>query len=283
MVGASETCERSMTASVKLAGPDWELRTTMSVPQGPMRLGELLPLVQSFGDAVAASATKAAEGQGEKVSCKKGCGACCRQLVPIAEVEARRLAQVVRELPEPRRAAVRARFAAARRRLEEAGLLAKLLRRHDEWSEDEVQSFGLTYFHQGIPCPFLEAESCSIHADRPLVCREYLVTSPAEHCVRPTPETIERVRMPFKVWTALALFDGVPAERRLIRWVPLVLAPEWAEAHPEEPEARPGPDLLAQFFEHVTRQKVPPVGQVPSPIHELPVSTSAAEKPGEPS
>jgi len=35
----------SVSATVALAGPDWELRTTMSVPKEPMRLGELLPLV----------------------------------------------------------------------------------------------------------------------------------------------------------------------------------------------------------------------------------------------
>ena len=52
----------SVTAHVKLAGSDWDLRTTMSVPKGPVRLAELLPPVQSFGDAVVASAAKVAEG-----------------------------------------------------------------------------------------------------------------------------------------------------------------------------------------------------------------------------
>ncbi len=43
------------------------------------------------------------------------------------------------------------------------------------------------YFHLGIACPFLEDESCSIHADRPISCREYLVTSPAVNCADPKP------------------------------------------------------------------------------------------------
>ena len=43
------TCPREMvTVTLQMAGPDWELRTTMSVPAGPTRLGELLPLVHSF-------------------------------------------------------------------------------------------------------------------------------------------------------------------------------------------------------------------------------------------
>ena len=45
-------------------------------------------------------------------------------------------------------------------------------------------------------CPFLEEESCSIHPDRPLVCREYLVTSPAELCAGPTQEGVTPVAVP---------------------------------------------------------------------------------------
>ncbi len=148
-------------------------------------------------------------------------------------------------------------------------------------AEGEGMGVGMSYFDQGIPCPFLEEESCSIYGERPLVCREYLVTSPAEHCARPRAETVKRVKMPLKVWTAVAAFDEVPPGARFIRWVPLILAPEWAEAHPEEPAARPGPELLSQFFEHVTGQKAPPVVGAPSPVHE--VSACRAAAPGEPS
>ena len=166
------------------------------MPAGPTRLRQLLPLVQSFADAVVEGAAKGAEEQGLKISCKKGCGACCRQAVPISEVEARRIRDVVNELPEPRRSQVRARFAEARRRLAEAGLLDDLLHPGD-WALRGNASFSLKYFYLGIPCPFLEEESCSIYADRPLTCREYLVTTPAENCARLGPESeIGRLKMP---------------------------------------------------------------------------------------
>src|SRR5262249_44693347 len=137
------------------------------------------------------------------ISCKAGCGACCRQLVPISEVEARNIGELVNSLPEPRRSQICARFAEARHRLEKAGLLEKLL--HPEnWPKDERQATGTWYFEQGIACPFLEKESCSIYADRPIACREYLVTSPAEHCAHPSAETVRCVKMPLKFGTALA-------------------------------------------------------------------------------
>lgn len=239
------------TVTVRLGGPDWELQTKVSVPTGPTRLRQLLPMAQSFADAVVGASVTATEEQGQNISCKKGCGACCRQLVPIAETEARHIRDVIEALPEPRRTEIRARFAEARRRLETAGLLEKLLHTDLQWAEGESVSFGLQYFHQGIPCPFLEEESCSIYADRPIACREYLVTSPAENCARPTAETVQGIKLPLKVWTAVARFDKTPPSARFIRWVPLILAPEWAEAHAEEPPPHPGTELLQELFEYI--------------------------------
>lgn len=245
-----------VSANVRLAGPDWELRTAMSVPAGPTRLDELLPLMQTFADAVVDSVGKEVEARGGKISCKNGCGACCRQLVPLAEAEARQLHSLVERLSEPRRSAVRARFAEACSRLEAADLLDKL-QCPAVWSDGDGRSIGLAYFHLGIPCPFLEEESCSIYADRPLGCREYLVTSPAGDCARPTSESVACVPLPFKVWTAVARFDDVAPAARFIRWVPLILALDWAEAHPDDTTLRPGPELLREFFDHVTEKESP--------------------------
>jgi len=258
MTDDRHSSSEAVTVEVALSGPDWQLQTRMAVPTGPTRLRQLLPLIQVFTDAVVDSAVQVAEEQGHTVSCKKGCGACCRQLVPISEVEARHIGALVDGLPEPRRSAIRSRFAEAHRRLEEAGMLEEL--RHPEhWTDGQGRSLGLQYFRQGIPCPFLEEESCSIYADRPLACREYLVTSPAEHCASPTAVTVQCVKLPLKVWTAVARFDPVPPSVRCIRWVPLILAPAWAPAHSDEPTARPGPEVLRELFDHLTSPKAAPV------------------------
>jgi Fe-S-cluster containining protein len=251
----------AVTAEVNMMIGTRRLQAKMSVPAGPTRLMELLPIAQNLANAVVAAAVEDVVEQGETVSCKKGCGACCRQLVPISQVEARRIRDLVQELPEPRRSQIRARFAEAREALRKSGLLEQLEAR-ERWAPDGVETIGVDYFRLGIACPFLEDESCSIHADRPVTCREYLVTSPAEHCARPTRESVQTVRIPLKVWTAVARFDKLPPGERFIRWVPLILAPEWADAHPEETPPRPGPELLKELFEHLSGEKVPapPVG-----------------------
>src|SRR5438132_7183292 len=228
----------SITAEVVLGSADWQMQAKLTVPAGRTHLRTLLPMVQALTDSVVGAAVKTTEEQGQTISCQKGCGACCRQLVPIAEVEARRIREVVDEMPEPRRSTVLARFAQARDRLHDAGLLDKLSQ-PSLLAEGELRSIGLDYFRQGIPCPFLEEESCSIYADRPLACREYLVTSPAEHCADPSPEAVRCVKLPLRIWPGLARMDKVPEGAKYIRWVPLILAPEWAAAHSEEPLGKP--------------------------------------------
>ena len=251
--------EPFVTAHVRLRGEDWQLEADVTVPRGPVSLRQALPMVQALADRVVAAGVETAEAKGEHISCTKGCGACCRQLVPIAEVEARNIHDVVEALPEPRRSEVKARFAVARQRLSESGVLIQLEQR-GQWAEGSSREIGIAYFQLGIACPFLEEESCSIYADRPVACREYLVTSPVAECARPTPEAIRMVKMPMKVWSALARFDPVPPGARAIRWVPLVLAPEWADTHPDEAKEQPGPEMLRQLFDYLTKNRGPEPG-----------------------
>jgi Fe-S-cluster containining protein len=247
--GAATGSAPTATANIQLAIGGQRLRLEITVPAGPSRPQDLLPVLQGLTDVVVGIAVRGVEGQGQAVSCRKGCGACCRQLVPISESEARALAQGVAAMPEPRRSRVRARFAEARERLEAAGLLDQL--RHPERVADpHVVALGLSYFGLGLACPFLEEESCSIHPDRPLSCREYLVTSPADACARPSAETVRRVPLPARVAGAARAVDR-QASASAGGWVPLVLALEWAEAHPDGPPPSPGPALLQRVFAHL--------------------------------
>jgi Fe-S-cluster containining protein len=232
------------------------LQGRIPVPTGPTRPRDFLPVFRGLAENVIDISVQRVEAEGEKVSCKKGCGACCRQLVPISETEAYQVRDLIADLPEPRRTEVRARFAEARRRLQAAGLLDKLLH-PEQFSNDQLRPVGLEYFHLGIPCPFLDEESCSIHPERPIACREYLVTSPAENCAQPTAETVRCVPLATKVSNAVSRLSLDPGAR-FVRWVPLVLAPEWADNHPDETPPRPGPDVIREFFERLQDKKKEP-------------------------
>ncbi len=245
MAGAGDVPRVSVSLSLRVGGE--VLDVVLDVPAGPARVDDLLPALHALDDALVRHATAQTERSGRSVSCRAGCGACCRQLVPVSEVEARRLAALVRSLPDAERAAVEERFARAVEGLAAGGLLARLRAPDALPDRDERRRVGLEYFFRGVACPFLVDESCSIHPDRPLACREYLVTSPAERCARPAPGTIDQVPLPARLSQALMRFDAGP-DATAPRWMPLVLALDATRPAPDAPPGSSGPELLRAFL-----------------------------------
>lgn len=240
--------------TVELALPGGIVRVGMDVPTGEVPMGALLPALRTTADAFVDYAARMSEAAGKPVSCAKGCGACCRQVVPLARSEARRIADLLEEMPEPRRSEVMGRFEAAVRRVEEEGLLPALEER-TALAAGKAVELGLAYFRLGLACPFLEDESCSIYADRPIACREYLVSSPPARCADPTPDAIESVPLPTRVWAAVAREEEGVAGAESAPSVPLVLAPRWAAANRGEEPIRPGPELLRSVYARFSRDR----------------------------
>lgn len=236
--------------ALRLGGSDVEVK--LDVPTAPTDPGTLLPFFQSLTNLIIDQAVETVEAQGKTISCCKGCGACCRQLVPISSLEAERLRDVIAAMPTERQQMLRQRFESVRRRLEESGFMQKLLnyRSIEKWSE--LQDLGIQYFYLGIPCPFLEEESCSIHPDRPLTCREYLVTSPAEMCKTPDKAPIDGVPIERKAATALRHLRKNDGTNRQV-WLPLSLAPFWPVDEEDRMAHRPGPEILRDFIDQLAR------------------------------
>jgi Fe-S-cluster containining protein len=217
------------TATLRLTMGDLRIVHPITVPSAAVPAAEIVPALQGLVNAV----VEAAE-VGKAISCRKGCGACCRQLVPVSRTEGERLLQLVEAMPAERRATLKARFAAAEAAIEAAGLKDRQGR-----SDRELST---AYFALGVPCPFLEDESCSIHPDRPLVCREYLVTSPAELCAGPAQEGVTPVAVPKVSIAARGLQDEKDD------WFPLALLQAWARSRPRNAVRRAGPDWMQRFL-----------------------------------
>jgi Fe-S-cluster containining protein len=230
---------------LRLGGRPFEAEA--GVPAGPARVSQLLPVLQGLASGVVDAAVSAREAEGERVSCGPGCGACCRQPVPIAASEAVLIGELLDAMPEERRRRTEARFEAACEELERAGLMESLRGLDDLPDAEARQALGRAYFELGIACPFLEDESCGIHADRPLACREYLVTSPAERCQDPDPEGIELVEIPVRPSVALFRF-GAGGPGGEAHSIVMTLAREWLAGREDaDPERGTGPELLESY------------------------------------
>lgn len=232
---------------------DSAISAAVTLPDEAIRPVDLLPVLHVFNDALIGVAVNKVEAAGEHVSCRAGCGACCRQVVPISETEAFHLAEVVAAMPEDRKSRVTARFAEVGRALAESGLLDRF-RSAAPFPPGELRQLGVEYFQLGLACPFLEDESCSIHPDRPASCREYLVTSPAVNCATPRADNISTVALPTKLSRILYRFgDGVGDQPT--RWVLLSLLLEWTANHTSDAQpVLPGPQLLENFMNQVARK-----------------------------
>jgi Fe-S-cluster containining protein len=245
--------EATVSVSVMLRIEDQPLHHTFELPAAPVRPLRLLPVLQRFTDEIVSRVVKASEKRGRAVSCREGCIACCKQLIPVTETEAHHLRDLVEDLPEPRRRTVGRRFTQTLERLAEAGLL-DAVRDPTSLDDEGLEALGPAYLALGLSCPFLENDRCSIYDDRPLVCREYLVTSDASHCSTPTPETIQRVPIG-ELSDALSRVDDTT--ERSIRWVALPLSSEWANANPDERPPRDARILLGTILGHLATPAKP--------------------------
>jgi Fe-S-cluster containining protein len=231
--------------SVPVAGV--HLQGSARVPTGRTTLTELLPIVQNLENVIIDRIAHEAAEAGSPISCRAGCGACCRQMVPVNLFEAEALTDWMRTLPQERQDELAQRFHRALLALRDTGVIDKIV--SSEWTveNERTAQLAIDYFHAHVACPFLENESCSIHPMRPLACREYLVVSPPELCQDPSVNDVNGVILPLKLSRVLYSF-GREIDQDPRGWIPLVFLLAWGKSG-----ARPG-DFVAGTGEEVLRR-----------------------------
>ncbi|MGI8469968.1 MAG: YkgJ family cysteine cluster protein [Pyrinomonadaceae bacterium] len=246
-----------ITGVVTLSIQGEPIEMELTVPTRPVGLRRMLPILQMMTNSFVEMSAEGAKKQGGKISCREGCGACCRQAVPLAETEAYQIAELVENLPEPRRSEIKKRFADGVKFFHEKNWFERM-NHYGELSPAERQEVVMEYFYENFPCPFLENESCSIHTERPLACREYLVTTPAECCAKPTAQTVKPIKILLKFSETLRQISlSENLDERKINFVPLVRALEWAEIFPEKRAEKNGQEWMAEFFQKLTDSEIP--------------------------
>lgn len=218
------------TGQVTIGTIRYELR--FSVPEQPVPLEEMLPLYRGLTDMMTQQAQADAAASGKPCTCARGCDACCHQLVPLAQTEARALAQVIEQLPEPVRTAVSARFEDARNKVIEAGLMERV-EALPSLSRTERIQLGFEYSRHRIACPFLIEGVCAAYEQRPLRCREHMVSSQPQHCETPDQGHVHPILTRVSISRALQIVESDDSAQAT-GFIALVCAREWAQRNPND-------------------------------------------------
>lgn len=274
---ATVSYDASMTApsrerfDIAVNTPAGRLTTVLDVPTGFVPITSIVPLSRRLGEEMLQLEERQARQTGLAVSCRMGCAACCRMLVPLSPPEAFSLAQYIEQLPPERREAIERRLDATKADLAGHGLLEPLravAEAEDPIPDDELEPINRAYYALRHPCPFLENEMCSIYEARPAACRELLVTSPPTLCENLAENAVAPIPVSVRVGTVLGLL-WASVSNSAPRLIPLPLALDWARRHQEAAAERwAGSHLVDRMLDAMWRllnQEFERRGQSPMP------------------
>jgi Fe-S-cluster containining protein len=241
---------------VALNTPAGRLTTAIDVPTGLIPITAIVPVTRRLGEEAAQLEVQQALEADQIISCRIGCAACCRMLVPLSAPEAFALREYVEQLPMDRRTHLLSHLSDTKDRLKREGLWDRLNDVAEAFRavpDEELDPINQTYYAMRIPCPYLENETCSIYESRPAACRELLVTSPAELCQDMVQNPVTPLPVSMRISSILGLVWGTLTSSPP-RLIPLPMALEWAEQHEEESKQTwPGSSLLDQILDSMWR------------------------------
>ncbi|MCY2925560.1 MAG: YkgJ family cysteine cluster protein [Planctomycetota bacterium] len=159
-----------------LALGDCCLRLPLPAVDSRVTLSQLVAPARAICDQLVDHLRRQAGRHNRPISCRKGCSACCRYLVPLSVPEALLLPTETPALTRPR---AQGAFLAAARNLLRAGSPPALEGLEPHQAQQAISDW---YVHANVTCPFLANSCCQVYPHRPLACREHLALSNPDSC-----------------------------------------------------------------------------------------------------
>jgi Fe-S-cluster containining protein len=240
--------------NLSIQTPDGDLPPLqIDISDEPMLLAELVPLLHALTNQVVDLAFERERCEEKSISCKAGCSICCKQLVPLAPAEVFFIVDRLLRIPAEQRRVPLECFQKNEERLASTDVITTI---REAKNSDGSNEIGCRYFQLGLYCPFLLNRSCSIHQWRPLACREYNVTSPAELCEDPFHNKIETVPLFRRISKGFSRLCSHVADLP-VGMVPMPLLFDYFETHKTKAQKGfPGIELFEMMLEFVFgRQK----------------------------
>ncbi len=226
------------------------VRFSITVAQKQARLSDIVPLARTLSTKLALLVLDRLRRNGEFVPCCKGCSACCNYLVPLSVPEAFRLREELLAMPDEQgRALLQSCLDTAKKILDKKPKEFDINELEGAESQIQISQLGKWYAGLNLACPFLSDSLCTSYENRPIACREYIVTGSALLCEDEWTDESQMVQMPVNV---LECFGQLTAdlEQSNIEAVMLPLALPWAQENLERGQRTwPAVTMVERFVE----------------------------------
>lgn len=220
----------------------------------PAKLSDLVPLARLLSTKITSITRRHITNNRDVIPCRPSCSQCCRYLVPLTIPEAMYLTEEVTAMAQSERTFVEESFLMAARCILELTPkhFVEKLTKTEPLTHSKLKDISDWYRQINLPCPFLLNGLCTIYEQRPVACREYLVTGSASNCKADGTNYAQRVKMPVSIFEALTQLTS-ELERTNTEVIILPFAIAWCRENPEYfKHTWPASELVRRFINVLT-------------------------------
>ncbi len=217
------------------------------------RLSEMAPLARAISTKLALATLERLRENGKSVPCCKGCSACCSYLIPLSVPEAFCMAEELFALPpEKGKTLLQSSLDTAKTILEQ---MPEDFNTGESPTDSGIRSSQLGTWYAGLRlhCPFLSDDLCVMYDQRPIACREHVVTGSATSCNVEGTDEPDVAKMPVSVLECLGRL-AAELEQSEVEAIMLPLALPWAQENTERSNRTwPAVTMVEQFI-HILQE-----------------------------
>jgi Fe-S-cluster containining protein len=244
--------EKSLPEHTEIIGLELDISGTRLdfriAASGDARLADIVPAARAVCGKITETVLEQMSLSGSCIPCRKGCAACCSYLVPLSAPEVFRFRQEI--FPKAKYSPdnmLRTYLLAARR------LISHRPPRDAFGNPDDLSALSQWYASLNLTCPFLYSHQCAIYHQRPLACREHLVTGSARGC-RGNSSKAQVIDLPARLGNILCRLTKELCDVDDTVMMPLALA--WYEENKQLDERTWPAAMMTKLLVEITQETV---------------------------
>lgn len=225
------------------------LRLRIAATDNQVNLTAIVPAAYAVSEQIVQVTLRHHRDSGSKITCHKGCNACCHYLVPITVPEAIKFkADFLTKHPRQQVRILRSSLAASKRILSKRPPEIFATKPTSEIINFSTSLRELSDWFEGLnlSCPFLKEGDCSIYQQRPLTCREHFVAGSNKQCLGQEGQALV-VEMPMYISEVLGRLtselEGTDIESTILPFLPV-----WWEQNPHRAQQVWPASVMVEHF-----------------------------------